>query len=848
MLHLIESLNEETLSPAPPINVINESNTGKKYVSKSALIDDNQYQKKRGKGKVWSIFHVFSDRSIAYKFVKANRYGANGNRGQGCYDCRNCIDRAHDDADDAVDGICTFLFKLNPKSGLVRYCGVPCTDLLDPVGFSEQCLLEQAKANINDDVSNNNNNDTERDNVDNKNEHAMDEDGQLIASANTSNKTKNGSSKVDGRTKKAKASKTTFYAGVGTIEREKFEIQERKNEEEEKVFEELDNQVKNSAGQAGSLAALTFQLEVHNPGGHKPERRGRKKKVRTEVVLPASADGKTIELVGGGKASVKNGKVVSNFDQLPTAFPASAHVSKNSQSNSNSNQHKNFTPKPLPYAMPPPVPFSMPTADDLAKISADALKAHSASSSSSSSSSKKNNNKSSSGESNSKLSKQTDTIASEKLASNQPTSSPSATSSGTNSNTNTDTTNRNHNEGGMSVSTSEKEDSVTNTGNINNDSVVVQNEPVSTSEINPTSSTLGSITQSNQNMGILPHSNVPRIEHTYSTSLSSQHSLFLEEHKDPYGIPDSVYNQPMILGNSDQIGNQEMVVDTISSSNHSNTYSDAEVKTKQQRRHLSSDVHSNDLQEGSYTDDLHITGDLLGIDRSESLGIGVGSSGDNIHCTYLQRTNTSGTMGTIGTIGSETSARDSVLTFESETDAYPPHAISASPSKKDEPGKHTTLRNGIHCFSNDADKNTDIKENGVNNRQSISLNVGYGHNLVDQMPPLQQNIPTTITATATSFDHDGPQSHPSLQTQAIRSDVSHVSHENRSKDPVIDPAKQESTTASTSTSTSTSTVPEGVGDPAQQESTTASTESSSTVPEGVGDAAYALLGMGFGSK
>ena len=111
------------------------------------------------------------------------------------------------------------------------------------------------------------------------------------------------------------------------------------------------------------------------------------------------------------------------------------------------------------------------------------------------------------------------------------------------------------------------------------------------------------------------------------------------------------------------------------------------------------------------------------------------------------------------------------------------------------------------------------------------------------MPPLQQNIPTTITATATSFDHDGPQSHPSLQTQAIRSDVS---HENRSKDPVIDPAKQKSTTASTSTSTST--VPEGVEDPAQQESTTASTESSSTVPEGVGDAAYALLGMGFGSK
>ena len=49
MLHLIESLNEETLSPAPPINVINESNTGKKYVSKSALIDDNQYQKKKRK-------------------------------------------------------------------------------------------------------------------------------------------------------------------------------------------------------------------------------------------------------------------------------------------------------------------------------------------------------------------------------------------------------------------------------------------------------------------------------------------------------------------------------------------------------------------------------------------------------------------------------------------------------------------------------------------------------------------------------------------------------------------------------------------------------------------------------
>ena len=77
MLHLIESLNEETLSPAPPINVINESNTGKKYVSKSALIDDNQYQKKRGKGKVWSIFHVFSDRSIAYKFVKANSISVN---------------------------------------------------------------------------------------------------------------------------------------------------------------------------------------------------------------------------------------------------------------------------------------------------------------------------------------------------------------------------------------------------------------------------------------------------------------------------------------------------------------------------------------------------------------------------------------------------------------------------------------------------------------------------------------------------------------------------------------------------------------------------------------------------
>lgn len=69
---------------------------------------------KRGKGKIWHQFFTFANRDEAYKYVNTNNYGANGNRGQGCYECKLCWGRGSD----ARREKCDFLFKLDKHSGV----------------------------------------------------------------------------------------------------------------------------------------------------------------------------------------------------------------------------------------------------------------------------------------------------------------------------------------------------------------------------------------------------------------------------------------------------------------------------------------------------------------------------------------------------------------------------------------------------------------------------------------------------------------------------------------------------------------------------------------------------------